>query len=320
MADTRVDKYKQVVKTKFKNVTNVVSSDEIDEILSRDIESEEDLSQALVDLARIDQSLDVTKIQIRFLLGVVAANAGKMYGHGMIDRIAREHGLSATTLREARSFARALKLNPSRLKAWIAEQLREQNGRLFWADVQKYIKTDSDPKVLGPGAMVKRNIRQTEKLGQSLEKLNEAIADLPPEEREQYEDELQGAVAVTMNEVRQFHTNLDRIAELDTEFKASRSKDYLDFIRSFPCAITGEYPVVAHHAVGNKGTSGKSSDYGAVPLSPELHTDGTHSVHKMGKVSFQKHHNVSFRRLVMNYIHYYITGQWLDMDLGKPVQ
>lgn len=54
-----------------------------------------------------------------------------------------------------------------------------------------------------------------------------------------------------------------------------KSKKYLDFVRSMPCAITGKEQVEAHHLIGHgQGGMGlKSSDLLAFPLCPELHRE-----------------------------------------------
>jgi hypothetical protein len=56
-------------------------------------------------------------------------------------------------------------------------------------------------------------------------------------------------------------------------------KDYLSYIRSLPCAVTGRYPVEAAHVnyaepkygKTGRGKGTKSSDHWAVPLHPDQH-------------------------------------------------
>lgn len=71
----------------------------------------------------------------------------------------------------------------------------------------------------------------------------------------------------------------------------NRSQEYLDFIRRSRCAVTGrDSPCHAHHVrIGNTGgTSLKPSDYRAIPLSGELHTE----LHLVGEKSFWEKYKI----------------------------
>lgn len=57
--------------------------------------------------------------------------------------------------------------------------------------------------------------------------------------------------------------------------KTPKSPKYLKYVRTLPCVVTGKSPVEAHHLIGHHegGMGMKSSDYYAIPLSPEIHRE-----------------------------------------------
>lgn len=69
------------------------------------------------------------------------------------------------------------------------------------------------------------------------------------------------------------------------------SHSHLDFIRSLPCLVSGEWPVHAAHiryaepryGKAETGISRKPDDRWAVPLAPRFHTDGPEAQHKAGE-------------------------------------
>jgi len=67
-----------------------------------------------------------------------------------------------------------------------------------------------------------------------------------------------------------------------------KSKKYLNFVRTLPCVITGQYGVDAHHMIGHgQGGMGlKASDYFAFPLCRELHDE----LHRHGWVLWEQEH------------------------------
>lgn len=69
-------------------------------------------------------------------------------------------------------------------------------------------------------------------------------------------------------------------------------KDYLAFVASLPCVITGERPVEVHHTVGHglKGVGEKVSDYLSFPLSPTLHRTGKQALHVVGHKAWEELH------------------------------
>ena len=65
----------------------------------------------------------------------------------------------------------------------------------------------------------------------------------------------------------------------------TKNDEYLDFIRSMPCCVTGVMgSVVAHHvrSLGSAGIGVKPTDYLAVPLVAEIHM----KLHNVGEAEF----------------------------------
>ncbi|OGT59748.1 MAG: hypothetical protein A3E01_04605 [Gammaproteobacteria bacterium RIFCSPHIGHO2_12_FULL_63_22] len=52
---------------------------------------------------------------------------------------------------------------------------------------------------------------------------------------------------------------------------ALRSPEWLQYIRSLPSVISGMRGCVAHHAIGNRYSTLKTSDYFAIPLTDSEH-------------------------------------------------
>lgn len=97
------------------------------------------------------------------------------------------------------------------------------------------------------------------------------------------------------------------------KIKRYSSKRYLDFIRKFPCCMTGRTPVDAHHIrdASNSGTGIKPHDTYAIPLHYEAHIYG---VHQKGKEKFWGKNNQYL--LCTKYISKYFTEE-LRKDYKK---
>ena len=95
--------------------------------------------------------------------------------------------------------------------------------------------------------------------------------------------------------------------------KGMKSKDYLDFIGSQVCPITGRYPVDCHHESVTRRFSGslkKHFDYGALPLEHEIHLSGRHNT---GKTEFWESHSLDPAELVVEYLIEYIELEPSDV-------
>lgn len=73
--------------------------------------------------------------------------------------------------------------------------------------------------------------------------------------------------------------------------------EFIRWIHGWECVVPNcgkKYPVHAHHT---KTVGAGGSDRTVVPLCPDHHV-GSQGVHKLGVLTFQKIHNVSFLQLV----------------------
>lgn len=70
-----------------------------------------------------------------------------------------------------------------------------------------------------------------------------------------------------------------------------RCKGYLGYLAEQPCAVTGARPVTVHHLVGHglEGQGTKTSDFLAMPLSPEMHLPlYPNAIHAMGQRAWER--------------------------------
>lgn len=70
-----------------------------------------------------------------------------------------------------------------------------------------------------------------------------------------------------------------------------RSRRYLAFVATLPCAVTGAQGVVVHHLVGHglKGAGEKASDLLTFPLAPELHdAQSPVGLHRLGHKEWER--------------------------------
>lgn len=96
-----------------------------------------------------------------------------------------------------------------------------------------------------------------------------------------------------------------------------KSKSYLEFLSQFPCHITGSRSVELHHeSVIRKfwGGEKKKFDFGAIPLSKELHTER----HSIGRQAFwEKYSTDEPIHICMAYVSaYLIHGMGDDLELA----
>jgi hypothetical protein len=288
-----------------KKIVDLVAHDEIDEIITRKIGSLADLSRAVSDLYTLDQRFDIGKIQVRFLMGALLLKTGSKYGENTVEAMAQQYNISATTLREARQLAKHFGNSPRKLKIWM-DGVTRQRGRVYWTDIQELIRSGSDPRVLGQEAMTRRLITRVERVARDAEVLNEALADIPDDLKAEHD----GAVAVMYENVKAVQNQYEKLNKAGQTI-IPRSETYLQFVRAQPCPITGDDAPEAHHALGFKGTGKKASDFGTVPLSAKLHRQ----LHDKGREWFEGTYGVDLAELALNYMHKFLTNQWLTMEL-----
>ena len=104
--------------------------------------------------------------------------------------------------------------------------------------------------------------------------------------------------------------------------KNPRSKKYLAWIRSHPCAVTstsGDSGFIhAHHVrlFGDGGCGLKPSDYRTVPLCAVQHD----ALHNMGEKTFWKANDIDIDMLVLYFISKYIDEQSLSIRAMEALE
>ncbi len=86
---------------------------------------------------------------------------------------------------------------------------------------------------------------------------------------------------------------------------------YLAWIRTQPCAVSrchARYIEAAH--TGPRGLSTKADDRQAIPLCPEHHQHGKHSLHKLGRRLFEGFWKLDLTALIRE------LNDWYEME-GK---
>jgi hypothetical protein len=73
----------------------------------------------------------------------------------------------------------------------------------------------------------------------------------------------------------------------------SLEEAHVEGIRKMPCVVSGKSPVVAHHLMKAPGKRCRRDHRWVVPLAPELHNMGPHSVHALGsEAAFEMWHRL----------------------------
>lgn len=89
--------------------------------------------------------------------------------------------------------------------------------------------------------------------------------------------------------------------------KCHRSNEYLRFIRSRPCTISGnEIDVVAHHVrcLGGGGMGIKPSDYLCIPITSFFHA----KLHQIGEKEFYRQHDIDIESALKMNLLIYLAG------------
>ena len=94
----------------------------------------------------------------------------------------------------------------------------------------------------------------------------------------------------------------------------ARDRNYLRWIRRFPCVGCGSCRWIEAMHVGPHGIGQKASDFDALPGCPACHRTGPKALHKIGPVDFQTAHGISFPDLIR-----YFNGLWRETYPRDPV-
>ena len=100
--------------------------------------------------------------------------------------------------------------------------------------------------------------------------------------------------------------------------KRYKSKQYLNFLADHRCVITGaSYNVDLHHEAVTRrfgGSLKKSFDFGAIPLSHDIHIDERHA---WGRHEFWRHYEKDPEEIAINLIEEYLTMEPEDEEVAR---
>lgn len=261
-------------------------------------------------LESLHTGMEGSAIEIRFWLGKVVRAIGTERGKGTVSRLSKEYGIAETTIRIARRFADHFEGSVDRMREWARNHVKS-GKKLNWQAVIDLTRANRDPRVLGSNALMKRLLASVERSVRDMEAVNELMSQMSEESAEHWGSQVDGVRIKLLDEARELGGFLMTASENPDSlyFTPPRSKSYKDWLHLQPCCIHGTLPVDMHHAVGLRGMGQKASDFGAIPLSHDLHME----YHNIGEQSFEKKYNVSMLELAYNYLHKYLTGQWITL-------
>lgn len=96
-----------------------------------------------------------------------------------------------------------------------------------------------------------------------------------------------------------------------------KSKDYLNYVATYHCVVTGEANVHLHHEAVTRqfrGGSKNKFDFGALPLSPRAHIQERHG---WGRKKFWAHYDKDPVELAASLVEGYIEEGGKDAELAK---
>lgn len=176
------------------------------------------------------------------------------------------------------------------------EKYLEDKQKVPWYRIEALVKANTDPEVLGEDAWYTRIVSRVERLSRDLDELNTKAA--------AGDEDAINVMSRAVEEVSAFQRSASRILGAPA---TPRSREYMDFVRGLPCAVTGKVPSDPHHTLG-RGMGIKGSDFSCIPLCREAHT----YLHDHGVEEFQRYYGVNVAEVVADTLHMWITGKHID--------
>ncbi len=176
------------------------------------------------------------------------------------------------------------------------EKYLENKGKVPWYQIESLVRANTNPEVLGEDAWYNRILKRVERLSQDLDDLNTRAA--------AGDEEALSVMERAVEEVSAFQRNATKILGTPS---TPRSQEYLRFVRTLPCAVTGKTPSDPHHTLV-RGMGIKGSDFSCIPLCREAHT----YLHDHGLDEFQRYYGINVAEVVADTLHMWITGKHID--------
>lgn len=242
-------------------------------------------------------------IKLRFRQGALLQPVmdAKKYGDAIVKQIAKETKISDVYLYQCHSFARHFDFKIEMLEKDINDKLNE--GKKI--NITRYLKeiAPSDkPENVGGEKNHKELVNR--RIEDGAKAVEEGMQSYPQD------DEVKGA---SMAYVEAFDAgeflvgNPERMPLSFTD--AWRNKEYCDWLRAEPCAITEARPVDVAHMQGKGRAGNQSHDSLALPLVRDVHRD----YDKMNDIkAFEEKYSkltgkkINVRAMVLDHLHRYI--------------
>jgi hypothetical protein len=235
--------------------------------------------------------------------GIISALIDKESGAtAVIEELTQRTGIAIAILWDCRRFY--LHDTWGQSEPLLEQWLKEQEDSVSWTGIRQYLN-GYDAREKNPIAWFASRIEAIERRAMRLDrdalKLEEEL-DIAAKG----EQLLQGKGVVAKAQELAFGALRGDIKDLlELKKEPPRSQDYLKFIRSLPCCVSGvKVDVTAHH-VFSHGRSVKCSDYATVPLNMLMHTE----LHSIGKESFEQKYAVDFWQEIAECLSMYFVGR-----------
>ncbi len=266
------------------------------------------LDDAVVLLRTIHEclmSIEEFRIWMKWCLGLVVNNTKSEFGSkdDLISELSRrlsdEHAIRASksNLYECQRVCRIFNNDTLAFGRWMEEMKFILGRGLFWSDVQDALLGGrSNPRVIGRESADQRDYRLAEEGIDALERILIRASE--------GDEEAQGVIEGARQTIVGWSLHTQQVPTIP------RSDEYLRFVRRFGCLVC-EGPAEAHHAFGFHPLSDKSSDFTSIPLCAVHHRE----LHRRGRSTFERMHELKFVDTAYNLLHFYHTGVWASLKL-----
>lgn len=270
----------------------------------------------------IIQSHQKDLVRTRFKQGEIVERlvSEGQYGDGVVERLAQGAGISARTLWECRQLYNYEEWIGSidRLNVWM-DETEEVRGRINWTLTRNYIQKRLPDSPEKQKAQIDQESHRLEgrakKLEHDAEQHQRRASELIVQEHEDggIEDdtvevfETAQGVATKARQVAQ-----DTVAFIPVpKTRVPRSPEYLNFIRSLPCALTGQPALSAPsgrneaHHVEQGGMGMQGSDYATIPVCRDAHE----FIERYGHYRAEEQYGCSIAGIIAQCLHQFICNQ-----------
>ncbi len=253
------------------------------------------------------QSLEDYRLKLKWWMGCILAHTDRtdcsreQLVEEVADRLRTKHGIRAgrTVLLRCLKLYTVLNGDYKCYLEWIEARKRLFARPVYWYDVvNDLLGGKNNPAVIGREAADQADFRDAELAIEALERVIVRASE--------GSEEAQGVV----EGIRQSMVGLMLLA--GGSKRTARSRAYLEFVASCGCFVCGR-PAEPHHALGQRGTGIKPSDFGCVPLCRLHHRQ----LHQSGFRHFERFHGVMLTEVALNLLHRFVTGNWLTMHVGR---